>query len=73
VVWDSDDEGTDAYLSGGLMICNALAVRNAAANDEIVADFDLLEKAIREIERQSSFLEEIKITSSTIKRSRKDS
>jgi hypothetical protein len=67
VVWDSDDEGTDVYLSAGLMICKALAVRNAAANDEIAADIDLLEKAIREIERQSSFLEEIKISSSTIK------
>jgi hypothetical protein len=49
------------------MICKALAVRNAAANDEIAADIDLLEKAIREIERQSSFLEEIKASSSTIK------
>jgi hypothetical protein len=57
----------NAYLSGGPMICKALAVRDAAANDEIVANFDLLEKAIREIERQSGFLEEIKITSSTIK------
>ena len=45
----------------------ALAVRNAAANDEIATDIDLLEKAIREIERQSSFLEEIKTSSSTIK------
>jgi hypothetical protein len=67
VVWDSDDEGSDAYLSAGLMICKALAVRNATANDEIAADIDLLEKAIREIERQSSFLEEIKTSSSTIK------
>jgi septal ring factor EnvC (AmiA/AmiB activator) len=67
VAWDSDDEITDAYLSAGLMICKALAVRNATANDEIAADIDLLEKAIREIERQSSFLEEIKTSSSTIK------
>jgi len=67
VVWDSDDEGTDAYLSAGLMMCKALAVRLAAASDEIAADFDLLEKAIREVERQSGFLEEIKTSSSTIK------
>jgi septal ring factor EnvC (AmiA/AmiB activator) len=67
VVWDSDDEGTHAYLSAGLMICKALAVRNAAENDEIAGDIDLSEKAIREIERQSSFLEEIKTSSSTIK------
>jgi hypothetical protein len=67
VVWDADDEGTDAYLSAGLMICEALAVRNAAATNEIAADMNLLEKAIREIERQSSFLEEIKTSSSTIK------
>jgi hypothetical protein len=61
------NEGTDAYLSAGLMICKALAVRNTTANDEIAADIDLLEKAIREIERQSGFLEEIKTSSSTIK------
>jgi hypothetical protein len=67
VVWDSDDEGTDAYLCAGLMVSKALAVRNATANDEIAADIDLLEKAIREIERQSGFLEEIKTSSSTIK------
>jgi hypothetical protein len=67
VVWDSGDEGSDAYLSAALTICKALAVRNAAANDEIAADIDLLEKAIREIERQSSFLEVIKTSSSTIK------
>jgi hypothetical protein len=67
VVWDSDDEGTDTYLSAALTICKALAVRNTTANDEIAADIDLLEKAIREIERQSSFLEEIKTSSSTIK------
>jgi hypothetical protein len=50
VVWDADDEGIDAYLSAGLMICKALGVRNAATNDEIAADIDLLEKAIREID-----------------------
>ena len=49
------------------MISKALAVRNSAVNNEIAADIDLLEKAIREIERQSSFLEEIKTSSSTIK------
>ena len=54
------------YLAAGLMICEALAIRNAAANDEIAADFDALEKAIREIERQSAFLEEIKTSPSTI-------
>jgi hypothetical protein len=64
---NSDDEGTDAYLAAGLMICKALAIRNAAANDEIAVDFDVLEKAIRKIERQSAFLEEIKTSPSTIK------
>jgi hypothetical protein len=49
------------------MISKALAVRNSAVNNEIAEDIDLLEKAIREIERQSSFLEVIKTSSSTIK------
>jgi hypothetical protein len=54
------------YLAAGLMICEAFAIRNAAANDEIAADFDVLENTIREIERQISLLEEIKTSPSTI-------
>ena len=44
-----------------------LAVWPAAASDEIAAYIDVLEKAIREIERKWGFLEEIKASSSNVK------
>jgi hypothetical protein len=67
VVWDHEDELTDPYLSAALMICKALAVRKTATDHELAADFELLEKAIREVERQAGYLDEIKTSSSTIK------
>jgi hypothetical protein len=67
IVWNAEDEGTDPYLSAALMICKALVLRQTAVDQDIAADFDLLEKAIREVERQASYLDEIKTSSSTIK------
>ena len=49
------------------MICKALAVGQTLTDHELAADFDLLEKSIREVERQTGFLDEIKTSSSTIK------
>jgi prefoldin subunit 5 len=49
------------------MVCKALCVRQTMGDSEIAADLNALEKAIREIERQSGFLEEIKTSSTTIK------
>ena len=67
VVWDAEDELTDTYLSAAVMVCRALAVRKSTANEELTADFDALDKAIREVERQAGYLDEIKTTSTTIK------
>ena len=67
VVWNAEDEQTDPYLVAALIICKALAVRQTLTDHEVAADFDLLERSIREVERQAGYLDEIKTSSSTIK------
>jgi hypothetical protein len=67
VIWDADDENSDCYLMAALMICRALAARQNAGHSELAADFDALERAIREVERQAAFLEEIRTSSETVK------
>ena len=49
------------------MICKALSVRARMNDKTLVADFDALEKSIRELERQAGYLDEIKTSSVTIK------
>ena len=58
-VWDAEDPATDAYLGAALSIANALCVRGVSGNGMVGVDIEALEKAIREIERQASGLEEI--------------
>lgn len=67
VVWDSEDAGSDVFLTAAIMICKALAIRIGDSNDEWDVDIQVIEKSIREIERQADFLNEIKKNSSTIK------
>ena len=67
VVWDAENSATDVFLSAGLMVCKALALRKGALDEEMAADFEALDKAIREIERQAGYLGEIETSSQTIK------
>lgn len=67
VVWDAENSGSDVFLSAGLMVCKALALRKAAMTQEFAADIELLDKAIREIERQAGYLGDIETSSHTIK------
>jgi len=67
VVWDAEDESTDIFLSASLMVCKAIALQGRGSKQDVLADFEAIEKAIREIERQAGFLDEIKTTSTTIK------
>ena len=59
VVWDAEDPATDVFLEAALSIAKALCVRSKSANDQVGADIDTLDTAIREIERQANGLEEI--------------
>jgi hypothetical protein len=67
VVWDAMNEATDVFLSAGLMVAKALAVRSKVVEEGLAADFEAVDRSIREIERQAGYLEEIKTSSATIK------
>jgi hypothetical protein len=67
VVWDAEDTASDVFLTAGILVCKALALRKSTMNEELAADFEALDKAIREIERQAGYLGEIETSSQTIK------
>ena len=67
VLWDAEDERSDVYLDAAIMIAKALALRTKTISKASSVDIEAVDKAIREIERQAGFLEEIKTKSGTIK------
>ncbi|HYP68746.1 MAG TPA: hypothetical protein VEP67_10925 [Thiobacillaceae bacterium] len=44
VIWDAEDEASDAYLKAGFMAAKALAVRARMDNVERAADFQPIDK-----------------------------
>lgn len=69
VVWDAEDPASDVFLSAGLSVAKALSTRANTQAKETGADFEAIEKAILEIERQSNGLEEITTSAQTIRNS----
>ena len=69
VVWDAEDETSDAHLKAGFMAATALAVRARMENAERTADFQAIAKSLTEIQRQVKYLDEIRTWSGTIKNS----
>ena len=59
VVWDAEDSATDAYLVAALSVAKALSVQGAQGGGTLGVDVDGLDKAIREVERQASGLDDI--------------
>ena len=69
VVWDAEDPASDVFLSAGLSVAKALCTRANTQAKETGADFEAIEKAILEIERQSNGLEEITTSAQTVRNS----
>ena len=67
VVWNAEDEASDVYLFAGLMVAKALAMRATIVDDELDADFDAIERSIRDVEKQIVSLHDIRKHSNTIK------
>ncbi len=67
VVWDAEDESSDAYLKAGFMAAKALTVRVRLENAERTADFQAIDKSLTEIQRQVGYLDQIRTWSTTIK------
>lgn len=67
VVWDAEDPASDVFLLAGLSVAKALCTSANAQAKETGADFEAIERAILEIERQSGGLDEITRLTTTIK------
>ncbi len=65
VRWDRDDPQSDVFLDAALSLCRALSARGASAAHED-ADLEALDRAVREIERQSQGLDEIRKAALTV-------
>lgn len=67
VIWDGEDLQSDVNFKAALMVARALSVRQAKAHTEATADFEKLDKAILELEREARRLGDIKKWTETIK------
>lgn len=67
-VWDAENPDSDIVLNCALTVAKALSTRAQQHSAAQSADFETIEKAIREIERQTNSLDEITTSAETIKR-----
>lgn len=59
VVWDSEDPSSDIYLDVGLEVAKAISVQAKSQSDAVGEDFEAIDKAIAEIQRNVEGLDEI--------------
>lgn len=67
VLWDAEDEATDAYLKAGLIIAKSIAVKAKVQSDTEAANLKVMESAIAEILKQVSLLDRMGTWTNTIK------
>ena len=67
VIWDKDDTGTDVFLDAGLSVSIALSVRAQVHTAEVGADFESIEQAVLNIQKQAENLVQIKTWASTVR------
>jgi hypothetical protein len=61
VFWDLDDPATDLYLRLGFSVARALCLQKAAKRETETADFEAIDKALLEINKQIEALDEIRV------------
>ncbi len=67
-IWDAENPDSDIILDCALTVAKALSTRAQQHSAAQSADFETIEKAIREIERQTNSLDEITTSAETIER-----
>ncbi len=67
IVWDADDPRSDVILDSGLSLAHALCARARTRREADEADFDAIDRAILEIEKQMRGLDEMTRSAETIK------
>jgi len=68
VAWDPEDPSTDLVLRTACTLARALCVRVAQHSAEQSADFEAIDAAVLEVERQTNFLSEIENSAGDIQR-----
>jgi len=66
-VWDMDDPTTDVFPRAALSVAKALSLQIGAVDEESQADLSVVDKAIRNIEKQVNSLDQIKTWADTIR------
>jgi hypothetical protein len=69
IVWDADDPQSDVVLIAGISVAKGLCARARAVIESRAADFEAIDRAVLEIERQIGGLDEISKYAGTIKAS----
>ena len=68
VVWDSEDPDSDVFMDAGLSVARAISVQAQSHKDEVGEDFEAIDKAIAEIQRNAGSLDEITDAANSIDR-----
>ncbi len=66
VVWDAEDPASDVAFAAGLSVVRAVSVQAKSGANELEADFEAIDKAIAEIEREARKLDDITKSSQAI-------
>jgi hypothetical protein len=69
VVWDAEDTASDVFLKAGLIAARALCFRNERQSAAQQVDFEVIDKAILEIEKRAGNLDDVRKSAETIKNS----
>lgn len=67
VTWDANEPRSDVFFTAALSIARALSTRAAAQREAREADFESIDRAVREVEKQTRAIEEITRFTGTIK------
>ncbi len=67
VIWDPEDASSIVYFMAALTLAKALCIRVEQLSESQDADFEAIDKAVLEIEKQSQFLSEVTTSAETIK------
>ena len=67
LVWDADDAYSEVFLQAGISVARAIAVGSMTSESVVEFDKDDVMKAVRHIEKEIGYLEDLKKWSETIK------
>ena len=69
VVWDAEDPATDVFLKAGIIAARALCFRSERQSAAQQVDFEVIDKAILEIEKRAGNLDDVRKSAETIQSS----